>query len=369
MTMLGIAELKRLAADPSPQARADMVAKLARDFDDDTFTATEIEIAHAIFRLLVKDTAVIVREALAAALRANPWVPRDIALTLVNDVEMVAVPFLAMSPAITQDDLLEVICRQKSPAKMRAIARRPLVLKPVVDALIEHGDDGVAKALAENPMAVFTDNAFGRLLDRFGGAEGINEALGLRIDLPTKILDRELTAVSDHVRDRLIAHHKDGDHRLMAMILATQERATLDLAGTFSPEGRAALISQLRHAGKLTPSLLLRSVCLGHLTFFEGAIAQLGDYLPAKLAILLREQSGIAAVCRRAGFSDRAIPIVGSALRAARELEAEGRNLPADVFSRRVVERVITECDSIGDGFDVRDLEFLLARAEQLART
>ncbi len=53
--------------------------------------------AEQIFRIMVKDAEVRVREALAINLKENPNVPHDVAVTLAKDVDQVALPVLRFS--------------------------------------------------------------------------------------------------------------------------------------------------------------------------------------------------------------------------------------------------------------------------------
>ena len=73
------------------------------------FAGREREIAEQIFRLLVKDTALAVREALAARIKNNPEIPRDIVLHMAADVEQVAVPVLEASAVFSDADLVRAL--------------------------------------------------------------------------------------------------------------------------------------------------------------------------------------------------------------------------------------------------------------------
>jgi uncharacterized protein (DUF2336 family) len=112
-----------LLADPSPESRAGAAAKIASDFDSGSLSNDERELAEEIFRLMVKDAEVRVREALAINLKESLTLPHDVAMTLAADVDSVALPVLEFSEVLTAEDLVEIV-RTQGPSKLRAAAVR-----------------------------------------------------------------------------------------------------------------------------------------------------------------------------------------------------------------------------------------------------
>jgi uncharacterized protein (DUF2336 family) len=362
MTAVSLLDVETLTRDPSPTSRVDTATKLARGFDDGAFSAGEVELVLQIFRMMVKDTEVRVRQAMSDALRANPWLPHDIATALASDVADVAAPVLEYSPVLTAADLLDIIAQQRDVVKMRAIAARPLVQEEVVDALVDHGDESVAAMVVANNFAIFRENAFNRVIDRFGHAANVNEPLAARADLPARIVERLLTVVSDQVRQQISARHRHAADEVIEMTLATRERATLELARGFSDVGLAALISQLKNAGKLTPTLLLRAVCMGNTGFFLSALVAQSGVTTAAAAGQLRERSGLEDLWQRAKMPAEMLPAIDAALTAVREVEAAAEGLTGDAFSRRVLEQAMTARGAKAADFQNADLEYLLTK-------
>ena len=91
---LSQADISRLLSDPSPRTRAETTSRIAAQFDAQALSPSERRIAEDIFRTLVRDTEVLVREALAAHLKSTPDLPHDVALSLARDVDTVALPVL-----------------------------------------------------------------------------------------------------------------------------------------------------------------------------------------------------------------------------------------------------------------------------------
>src|SRR5215472_14071254 len=98
---LSKSDVVRLLTDSSPETRADVAAKVAREVDGSALTAEERTIAEEILRALCKDAATRVRQALAKELKESARLPRDVALALAQDAaELVALPVLTGSAVL-----------------------------------------------------------------------------------------------------------------------------------------------------------------------------------------------------------------------------------------------------------------------------
>jgi hypothetical protein len=87
----------------------------------------------------------------------------------------------------------------------------------------------------------------------------------------------------------------------------------------------------------------------------------------AEVLVLLRDANGLRHLWLKAGQSQAYYPAVRSALDAVTEMEREGRDLDAAAFSRRIVERIMTQYETFGVEFAHDDLEYLFARVEEMA--
>ena len=96
-------------AEPSPDVRAELAGKVAADLSANGLTPTEVRLAQDIVRALARDVEEAVRASLSRALRHSPNLPRDVARKLANDVEFVALPMLANSLVLTDEDLIEIV--------------------------------------------------------------------------------------------------------------------------------------------------------------------------------------------------------------------------------------------------------------------
>ena len=94
-------DVERLLNDDSPDSRTDILEKISTNYNNEQFRGRERDIAEQIFRLLMKDVALRVRETLADRIKDNVAIPRDIVLHLAHDVESVASPVLVNSKVLS----------------------------------------------------------------------------------------------------------------------------------------------------------------------------------------------------------------------------------------------------------------------------
>ena len=102
-------DIAKLLADPSGERRAETAAKIASDFRAGSLTEAERSLAEEIFRLMVKDAEVRVREALAQNIKESPNVPHDVAVSLARDVDSVAGVHMVLQKVDLLPELCEVL--------------------------------------------------------------------------------------------------------------------------------------------------------------------------------------------------------------------------------------------------------------------
>lgn len=130
--------------------------------------------------------------------------PRTVLLFLANDVIAIARPILERSPALGEDDLVE-IARTHGPGHMSAIALRADLGIRVTDVLVLRGDDEVRRIVAGNIRAHVSDKSFARLSLQ-ARADAIVEArLVGRGDLPDVVVRFLVENGSPGAREALLA--------------------------------------------------------------------------------------------------------------------------------------------------------------------
>lgn len=296
-------DVTRLASDPSAAARADMAAKVAGQFSAKSLSPEERKIAEDIFRSLIQDAEVRVREALAESLKNATNISRDIALSMANDVESVALPILECCQVLSDEDLIEIV-QGASAGKQEAIAQRAAVSADVAEALIDTGNDKAVSKLVENDGAELDDKALGRVVEEYSQSEAVAGSLAQRPNLPPAVSDQLMGVVTQHLQSYLVARHRLPVDMVRGLVSQARQRATMDmLSDSYSTEEELdALIDQLYASGRLTPEVMLDALSKGDLMFFERAMAKRADITVANARQLIHDQGplGLQAILNAA---------------------------------------------------------------------
>ncbi len=363
------ADVTRLLSDSSPRTRARTTAKIAAEFDAAALSEAERRIAEDIFRTLVKDTEVLVREALAAHLKSTPELPHDVALALARDVDSVALPMLKFSEVLTDDDLIEIV-RGQEPAKQVAIAQRTGVSEAVSDALVDTGNEVAVAHLVGNEGAALSEDALDRVIDNYNESDSVADSLARRPNLPPAISERVVSALAERLQAYLVAKHDVSPDVASTLILQARERATVTLIDYGSSEAELeSLIDQLDRKGRLTPSLLLRVLCVGDLNFFERAMSKLTDLPLPNVRILIHDKGmlGLEPLYMRAGLPKGLFPAFRAAVSLVVETDYDGGQNDRQRYVERLMERMLTKFEDPATRIAPDDIEYLMAKLRQLA--
>lgn len=360
-------DVARLLIDPSAQTRAETAAKIAQDFGTDRLTPEEREMAQEIFRIMAKDAEVRVREALSFNLKENSAIPHEVAKALAQDVNSVALPILQFSEVLTDEDLIEIV-RSPDAGKQVAIAKRSTVSENVSTALVDAGNEDAITNLVANEGAEITELSLQKVVEDFGDRETMQEAMVHRPRLPVTVAERLVTMVSEGLKGELVKRHELPASLATDLVLQSRERATITLSTESNEDELDRLVHQMRERGRLTPSIILRALCMGDLRFFEAAVAELARVPVVNARTLIHDSGelGLRAVFDKAGLPASQFPAVRAAMDVARETEYDGGENDRERYSRRMIERILTQYGDLGVEFDSDDLEYLLTKMGQL---
>jgi len=360
---LSKSDVERLLRDPSADTRAEVAAKVARQVGGTKLSQEERSIAEDIVRVLTRDAAIRVRQALSEQLKESRSVPHDVALALARDVDQVALPILAHSLVLSDDDLVEII-RASGGAKQAAIAARESVSEIVADAIVEADEPTAVATLVGNDGAQLKETTLQRVLDRHSEDDDIKEPMAKRTQLPVTVLERLVVAASVGLRDVLTRRSDLPGNLASDLVLNTRERATASLLSPTSPAADALQLAQhLKQSGRLSASLILRAICLGDLTFVEAAFSVLAD-IPVHNARLLMYDAGplgFKAVFERCRLPAEFFELFRIGLRVAQQTDFDGGEKDLERHRMRTLERILTQYETIG-GITAEDLDYLLGK-------
>jgi uncharacterized protein (DUF2336 family) len=352
-------DVARLLAEPSPDLRAELAGKVAADLSGKGLTAAEVKLAQQVVRTLARDVEEEVRASLSRGLRHCPLLPRDVALKLAQDIDHVALPVLADSLVLTDEDLIEIV-RQGSGLKQEAVASRPNLTETVSDAVITHGGEKAVAVLMANASAAIADASLDRAVTRFAGSERVKEAMVRRERLPITVAERLATMVSQALQAHLVESHELAPGTVADIVLGSREHAIIHLSVGASDDDLRQMVTQMQRNGRLTPSLILRALCTGDIGFFEAAMAAKSDVPLENAQILIHERSrrGLWALYRKAAMPEALYSAVQAAVEVVDETQFDGEARDLERFRSRVISRVLTQVESV----DPADADYLVSK-------
>lgn len=359
------ADLRMLVKGPTADERAMAAYKLCRSIDREDLSEEDRQVAHDILRVMAADAAELVRRALAVTLKGSQIVPHDVAMRLARDVETVSLPIISFSPVFTDADLAEII-RIGGPARQLAVASRPKLSSRITTQLVEETGEAVVAAACANDNARFSEVSLKKALSRFAKSEQVLQAVAYRAALPLAVAERLIDMVGDQLRDHILTHHALSAELTLELIVDTKERATIDLvdqAGrTADPK---AFVAHLNSAGRLSPSLLLRALAHGHMTFFEWGVAELAGIPHHRAWLMIHDAGplGLKAICERAGLPPRLYAAFRAGVDAFHSLEFDGGDHDRERFQERMIQRFLTSPHTASRD----DTDYLLERMDRSA--
>ena len=359
---LGASDAATLAADPSAAGRAAAAAKVAGQLQRPLSDA-ERQLASEILGIFVRDAEASARTALSETLKSAREVPRDVALALARDVDSVSAPFLKVSQALTDDDLLTIIAECGEGAQA-AIAERPAVSESISDALVGRGHETVVATLVGNPGAQISETTLGAIVEVHGGSAVVAERLAVRPRMPLVLAERLVHRIFDQLWETLASAQEIPEDILSDLILQVRERALVALlpagGGAFD---LAALVAHLHAHQRLTPSIILRAVCMGDVGFLEAALAKLADVPVDNARRLIEDKgAGFERLLQASRLPGKLLPALHSAVHIAAETGYDGGPNDRARFRARVAERLLTSTEAGEELLDGRDLDYLIQR-------
>lgn len=359
---LSEADIERLMKGETSEERAGIAHRLCRRIATETLTDSDRVHADEIIRILADDTADLVRRTLAVALRNSPRLPREVALKLAQDIETVALPVLQYSPSFTDEDLVELVLAVTA-SKQSAIAARERVNTELCEIITEHGAQEAVVTLARNKGASWTNAAYDHSINRFGSDEDLTSAIVNREHIPVHIAEKLVSLVSGQVFDLLVNRHELPAQVAIDLASGARERATIDLVEQADrSHDMQRFVHQLDLNGRLTHSLIMRALCVGHMSFVEHALAELSGVPHNRVWLMIHDAGprGLAAIFDRSGLPRKLLPAVKAAVSVYHETELDGGPNDKARFRSRMIERVLTQFQAIPKA----DLDYLLEKLD-----
>jgi uncharacterized protein (DUF2336 family) len=329
----------------APGERAEATSALARAYLYSDLSPDDLAAAEGAMIMLLDDPSPLVRRALAEVFASAEKAPEIVVHALAADQPDVALPVLAQSPLLLDDDLVDLIATGQADVQAVVAGRRPLS-PGLAAAVAEVGAAEACLTLLENPDADIALFSIDRIIDRFGHLAPIRENLLAREDLPVAMRQALLSKLSQTLAGFVAARQWLGPEHAEFTAKEACEKATVALAADTRYEEVGALVQHLRQSGQLTAGMILRALLSGNVVLFEEALAELSGVSIDRVTGYIHDKniSGFRALYREAGLPEVAYPAFREALAAMRAGLLIGEQGGAARLKRRVVERVLDAC-------------------------
>jgi len=341
---VGKASIRKALQGQTAEMRANAVQKICRDIRTADMTDAERDFATKLMERICVDVSDLVRRALSVTLQSSQNLPRHIAVSLIEDIDSIAIPILASSPVLTDNDLVSVL-KSKAADKIRAIAQRKTLSLHISHAIVSFGDSVATARVAANDGALISPETAQVIADLYVDNDLIREAALSRHDMPPLVITKLIERSTEKIGVNLKTYPGMTDSRADKIVRDTQERAQSYVIGEGWPEGRLRDYTRaLDKSGKLTPRLILRSAGRGDLRFVTTGLSILAGQSLEKTRLMLLSSSGLGAkaVALRARFTNPQIEILTACIQVYLSVEAENRAQTPAKFQLLVAERILS---------------------------
>jgi uncharacterized protein (DUF2336 family) len=330
------------AGERAEATRALARAWLISDLSEDDRIAAE-----GALLALLDDPSPLVRQAMAEVFARSTEAPAAIVQALSLDQPSVALPILEHSPLLIDADLVDIVATGNGETQC-AVARRIDLPASVCAAIAEVGTAAAALELIENAYAELPPFSWDRIVERHGHLAAIREAMLVLEDLPPATRAALVAKLSDTLAQFVVARSWLSTDRAGRLASEARDRSTLNIAARSRGEEMRGLVSHLRMTSQLNAGLILRALLSGNVELFDAALAELAGLPQARVSALLHDRgaAGLAALLKRAGFPESTFTAFRVALDAFHENGFIGSAGDAVKLRRRMVERVLTHCET-----------------------
>jgi uncharacterized protein (DUF2336 family) len=327
--------------------RAEATRSLARAWLISDLSKDDRAAAEGALLMLLDDASPLVRQAMAEVFARSSDAPAAIVQALSLDQPSVALPVLEHSPLLIDADLVDIIATGNCEMQC-AVARRVNLPASVCAAIAEVGTAAAALELIENACAELPPFSWDRIVERHGHLAAIRESMLVLEDLPSATRAALVAKLSETLTQFVVARNWLSAARAMRIAGEARDRSTVNIAARSRGDDMRGLVWHLRATGQLTAGLILRALLSGNLELFDHALAELSGLPLPRVFALLHDRGGASlhALLQRAGLPESTFAAFQMALEVNHETGFVDSADGAARLRRRMVERVLTHCET-----------------------
>lgn len=350
-------------------ARKTLTRQLVALVADPATPAIERDQVTPVLLKLSVDPSVEVRRVLAEELALEPLLHPDVAFSIIADIDEIALPFLAQTPALDSWHQIAIL-RVGDEARQITIAKRVDLSAEAAVYVIKVGALKVALALFDNSQIVLEAADYHALYKRFGQAEAMCEKLLAQSDLPLDI--RILQARRTALRMRTLMAEKGwiAANDAVELVSDAEDKAVMQVLVEATPVERAKVTNFMAAKNMLTSALIVRAAATGQMTVVEAALAHLSGLNAQRASeqMYSRSSLGFKSIFKRSGLPPSCFGILRAACDVVIDMREEGSDLSASEFGGRVLEALMTRYEAMDAADRAKQIEYLGRYGEERIR-
>ena len=353
-----------LAQNPSIDNKSLIAEKITKLYNHPLITPVLIKLAEDIFRIMVRDAEIKVREALANCLKNCTDLPKDIVENIINDKDSVAIPFIQYYDSLTDEDLIKIIDSQNL-NRQKAVSLRRNISYGLSNYIVNKCSSNIIETLISNEGASIKEATFNVVIEKYPDDENIKHRMVLRSELPVSVIEKIVDKLSYNLKSHLILNHNLPQDLASNLVEEIKEKITLTISEDYSTDKQTEeLVHQLYKANRLTPGLIMRSICLGDLNFFEYALVYMSETPITEVRkILFNNQADfmIRNLLRKAFIPKSMFQAIFSALKIVREIRFDCARTNKKFFKHKVIERILSHIKD-NEELSPDDIKYLVSK-------
>lgn len=357
-------DIKELSKKPQLGVKSMIARKVSLYYNGRTVTPTGMRLAEDIFRIMVRDVEVKLRQVLADSLKNSRNLPEDIVNSIVRDSDSVSIPFIKYYSTLSNEDMIKIL-DIPSINKQKAVAQRMNLPEEISEYVVEKCPEEVVGILISNETASIHEKTFMKIVEKYSDSEAIKECLVYRSEIPTSVVEKIANDLSEDLKKRLVLSHNLPMDLAADIIEEVKEKTTLRISEDYSSDRQIEeLVHQLYVSNRLTANLVVRSICMGDLKFFEYALVYLSNTPIVEIRKTLFSMQAdfvVRNLLRKAFIPKAMFPAVFSALKVVKEIHFDCRQSDRKSFAHKVIERILT-CTPFNEELSDEDINYLISK-------
>ncbi len=350
-------------------ARTKLAVQLAALLSaEETSKADAAQVVPVVLKLSV-DPVKEVRRVLVDGLVPIANLHADILFSIVADDDDIALPFLAVTPALNHWHMLAVL-RVGDIARQQTVVLRPDLSKEALAYAVKSAPLEVCMSLFDNGAVQLDDGAYHTLYIRFGQVPEMAELLLGRPNLPLDIRIMQAKRASNRMQQLMAERGWTADNDANELVADAEETAILCILVEASNDELARAIPFLVSKKMLTPSMIVRAAAIGEMKVVQWALAHLSGVGLKRANELMfgRGLMGLKSLHNKSGLPQSCYGLLMAACDVVKDAKEEGLPLDPEGFGRRLIEALMTRYENMQSAERSKNLEFIGRYAEDRVR-